>query len=367
MHNSPVQDSDRQFGADKMFLHADRVAAWQRGELPPPVTVELDLTNLCNHACPGCTFSYLVNVSKDSIPFDLAERIIDQLGLMGVKAVTFSGGGEPLVYGEDRVLALIERCLVQGMEAALITNGSLLTSPRFADLCTWVRVSLDGYDADTFARFHGRNDREFAKVVDRLRTFAAHKRGAGTLGAGFLTDAGSLARGDFWHMAEFCASIVGLDYLQFRPMVINMIADPSLAGGGAALTQLDLASVMAAYKDAAQAFSRPDYRVLMSAGKYHALAQPAFGRSYNRCLAHFLEAVISADCRVYICCHTQGQERFCLGDLREQSFAEIWHSERARQVYESFDPRTTCPPACRLHLQNSALQSLASGVHPNFI
>ncbi len=358
------------FTADKLFAHADRVATWQRGELPAPVTVELDLTNLCNHACPGCTFSYLVNVSKDSIPLDVAERIIDQLAAIGVKAVTFSGGGEPLVYGQEKVVALMERCRAGGMQAALITNGSLLTDERFLDLCEWVRVSLDGYDAASFARFHGRNDREFAKVLERVRAFCAAKarRGSGaTIGAGFLTDAGSLARGDFWRMAQLCASIDGLDYVQFRPLVVNMVADPTLAGGGAAIEQSDLAEMVAAYRVATKVFARPEFKVLLSTGKYEALAQPGFGRTYDRCLAHFLEATISADCRVYLCCHTQGQDRFCLGDLRESSFAEIWHSERAREVYASFDPRNTCPPACRLHLQNVALQSVATSVHPNFI
>jgi radical SAM protein with 4Fe4S-binding SPASM domain len=367
-----MTDSDRQFGGDKMFVHADRIAAWQQhqrgeGALPAPVTVELDLTNLCNHACPGCTFSYLVNVSQDSIPFDLALAIVDQLAAIGVRAVTFSGGGEPLVYGEARVLALVERCRQRGMDAALITNGSLLTDPRWAELCTWVRVSLDGYDAATFARFHGRSEREFAKVIERLRAVAAVRPRSATIGAGFLTDAGSIERGDFWRMAEFCASIDGLDYLQFRPLVVNMVADPTLSGGNAALSLEEFQAIQGAFREAAEAFSRRDFRVLSSVGKYHALAEPGFGRSYERCLAHFLEAVISADAKVYLCCHTQGQERFCLGDLREQTFAEIWHGERARQVYDSFDPRSTCPPACRLHLQNQMLQELSRGVHPNFI
>lgn len=357
-------DSNRQLGGDKMFVHAERIAVWQGGMLPPPVTVELDLTNLCNHACPGCTFSHLVNISKDQIPFELAESIIDQLGAMGVKAVTFSGGGEPLVYGQSKVVSLLERCRRHHMDAALITNGSLLTDPRIGDLCTWVRISLDGYDEETFSRFHGRSLREFEKVLSRVQAFAAHK-GRATVGIGFLTDAGSVARGDFLHMSRLCSGIEGAAYVQFRPLVTNMVADPSLAASR--LTSEDLLAYTTAYREAAQRYNRPGFRVLLSAGKYEALALPGFGRTYSRCLAHFLEATISADAKVYICCHTQGQDRFCLGDLRKDTFREIWHSDQARKVYESFDPRNTCPPACRLHLQNNNLQAVADSVHPNFI
>lgn len=361
--------SGLQFGAEKMFLHADRLAEWQAGRLPAPVTVELNVTNLCNHACPDCTFSYLVNVDKSSLPLELAQRAVREMAAIGVRAVTFSGGGEPLVYGQERVLALMELCADLGMQTALITNGSKLTSDRFLALCQWVRVSLDAYDEVTFARFHGRGPGEFEKVCRRLREYAAlalQRKAAGqacaTLGVGFLTDADSVVRDDLPKMAEFCAGFPGLDYVQFRPLVINMVADPSLSGGQFG----DLSALRASYR-AAQQFARDDFRVLWSGGKYDALGQPHAGRSYGRCLAHFLEAVVAADARVYICCHTQGQPQACLGDLRTHSFGEIWWSELAQAVYEAIDPRIHCPPACRLHLQNRALQQLTESVHPNFI
>lgn len=366
-----MNDSDKQFGGHKIFQHMDRLAAWQSGTLPPPVTVELDVTNLCNHACPGCTFSYLVNISKDSIEMETAERVIDEMGQMDVKAVTFSGGGEPLVYGEKRLLSLMRRVRDNGMDCALITNGSRITSREYLDLCTWLRISLDGYDEDTFARFHGRSEQEFSRVIECTRFICQENEKSGrpcTVGAGFLTDQDSLARDDFRRMSAFCAEFPGLDYLQFRPLVINMVADPSLDGGYAGFSGDDAARIYEAYQEARELYARDDYKVLISAGKYHALSQPGYGKEYSRCLGHFLEATISADSKVYICCHTQGQEQFCLGDLREESFHDIWYGERARRVYESFDPRETCPAACRLHLQNNVLHAIQQGVtHGNFI
>jgi cyclic pyranopterin phosphate synthase len=365
-----MSESARMLGAGKMFHHLDRLAAWQRGELPPPVTVELNLTNRCNHACGGCSFGYLVNVSQDSLPAPLAVRLIEELAGLGVKAITFSGGGEPLVYGEPRVLSLMEMVKDAGMDCALITNGSLLRSERFLDLCEWVRVSLDAYDAETFQRFHGRGEKEFEKVVGNLHDLGVRKsiRAApsATLGVGFLTTAESLERGDFDRMAAFCATLPGLDYLQFRPLVENMVARPALDGGYAA--PLDLAPWQAAYDAAALQYSRPDFRVLWSEGKYAALALAGAGRTYEKCHAHFLEATVGADGRVAICCHGQGVDDFTLGSLHEQTFAEIWHGERARRVYERIDPRVHCPPACRLSGQNAVLQDLLRPAeHPNFI
>jgi MoaA/NifB/PqqE/SkfB family radical SAM enzyme len=252
------------------------------------------------------------------------------------------------------------------MDCALITNGSLLRDPEFGRLCKWIRVSIDAYDDETFERFHGRSAGELGKVVQNTKHMAAQPDRY-TLGVGFLTDHGSVGRRDYWQMAEFCADM-GVDYVQFRPLVVNMVDDPSLKGGGAALSAKQLEENREAFSVARAAWSKPNYKVLWSADKYASLALPEFGRTYNRCHAHFLEAVISADAKVYICCHGQGLDKFCLGDLKHSSFREIWEGEQAERVYKSISPKSDCPPACRLHPQNTILQTFTEPItHPNFI
>jgi len=43
-----------EFSEFKAIHYIDRLQAICRGELPPPVTVEVDLTNACNHRCIWC-------------------------------------------------------------------------------------------------------------------------------------------------------------------------------------------------------------------------------------------------------------------------------------------------------------------------
>lgn len=369
-----MSESTRMLGADKLLAHADRIAAWRAGGMPPPVTVELDLTNVCNHACPDCTFSHLINTSRDEIPLPLARGVIDELAEFGVKAVTFSGGGEPLVYGESRVVDLVAQVVNAGMDAALITNGSLLRSHEFLDYCEWVRVSVDAYDAETFRRFHGRGPAEFARVETNLRAFcqAAKLRKmqgieCATVGVGFLTDEGSAGRNDYWKMAHWCAGIDGLDYVQFRPLVENMIANPTLTGGYSASRRSELKHVRSFVDMARLSWQRADFRVLSSEDKYDALSRDDLGKTFDRCWGSFLQATISADGKVYLCCHTQGQDRYCLGDLHRDTFAGVWHSRQAKAVRERVRPQAECPPACRLHPQNVTLQELTMVKHANFI
>ena len=55
----------RQFSADKILKHLDRVNAWLQGHNQPPITVELDMTNFCNHKCPECSGWYS-NLRRDA-------------------------------------------------------------------------------------------------------------------------------------------------------------------------------------------------------------------------------------------------------------------------------------------------------------
>lgn len=363
--------ADSQLGADKLWHHLDRIDAWRRGRKPYPVTVEIDVCNLCNHKCPECTFSYLVNKSTELLTYGVAMRLIDELSMLGVKAVTFSGGGEPLLYGEERLTCLMARARQRGMDVALITNGSKWTSSAFLGMCEWIRVSLDAYDEMTFKWFHGKSEDEFHRVEGNLRHMASlklNRLGHGlktcTLGIGGLTDSYSVDRGDVLKMSEFCSGIPGVDYVQFRPMVLNRTKD--LSGGYDAQ---QIPELMDQIEEAQRRFNREDFRVICSEDKYRALATEDHEKHYERCHGSFLQCCVGADGNVYICCHWQGEEAKSLGNLYEQSFADIWHGDRAHELRTTLDPRTSCPPACRLHPQNMTLEQWknTSTLHKNFI
>ena len=64
-------------------------------------------------------------------------------------------------------------------------------------------------------------------------------------------------------------------------------------------------------------------------------------------------------------------ERYCLGDLREKSFEEIWRTEHRRKVldelYANFD-LDQCHCLCKPHHVNKATWELANPpLHKNFL
>jgi wyosine [tRNA(Phe)-imidazoG37] synthetase (radical SAM superfamily) len=99
-------------------------------------------------------------------------EIVDDLIAMGVKAVTFSGGGEPLIY--QHIAQTVRRLAAGGIKVGTLTNGLALrgdVAEAFAEYATWVRVSIDAADGESYARSRSVPATIFEQVLDNVRSF----------------------------------------------------------------------------------------------------------------------------------------------------------------------------------------------------
>ncbi len=132
----------------KIFYHQETLKRLLNGERCSPVYIRIKPTNRCNHNCNYCHYknAYLdldQYSPVDEIPRDKMLQIVQDMADMGVKAVTFSGGGEPLLY--PYIEETMERLLENGIDLSVITNGSLLRGKKAEILAhaKWVRISID--------------------------------------------------------------------------------------------------------------------------------------------------------------------------------------------------------------------------------
>jgi len=104
-----------------------------------PVHVQWLPTNQCNLRCPFCSCAKADRSAQ--MGTQTAKAVIDELAGMGAKAVTITGGGEPLCHPD--LDAMIDRFMYRGIAVGLVTNGLLLKkmSPVALDCLTWCRVS----------------------------------------------------------------------------------------------------------------------------------------------------------------------------------------------------------------------------------
>lgn len=347
----------RQFSADKILKHLDRVNLWLQDKNPPPITVEFDLTNVCNQRCPECSGTFFQNRNGERLSRSMAEGIIRQLKGAEVRGLIFTGGGEPLCHPDSMGILAYAKNL--GHDIGFITNGTLIDERVARTLlgCSrWIRISADAASAETFKRTHGMDGTAFVEVLNNLKLLVAIKKKAkskATIGVGFLTC--DYTSGEMLDAAKLYKRL-GVDYLQFRPMQIHN-------GGQFVYHRSNLCSeISACLKE-----STREYRVLCSQHKYEMMLDKDYGRNYKKCYGHQFATVVAANGKMYICCHMRGNDKYCIGDLHKNTFMEIWNSKRRKRVAEGIDFKD-CVPLCRDNTFNQVLWNIKwPREHINFL
>lgn len=345
------------FSESKLLGHLDRLAQWRATGSTVPVMIGIDITNICNHRCPGCVGS--MGQDTTTIPLADMERLIGQFAAAGVRSIQLTGGGDPSCH--PHLPEILRTARAHGLESALFTNGQVLRDDAveaIVECCTWVRVSLDADSPDMHARVHGVRPESFHKVLDNIARLVARRRETGspvTIGTSYLVGPHTASG---MRNASVIARDLGVDYIRLRPF-FNW-------DGKSPFTPEEARDVLADL-GACRALSTETFRVSFPAGRTEWIAESGDGRSFTACNVHHFVTVVTADMKVYLCCHTRDMDRYCLGDLSRQSFADLWESERRRQVYENIDFRD-CATPCMMSGHNELLDRLAAPVaHANFL
>jgi molybdenum cofactor biosynthesis enzyme MoaA len=174
----------------KFVHHKDKIEFMKQGILVTPLQVQIVISNRCNHRCSFCAYR-LKNFTTnqlfneiDVIPTDKVLEIIDDCVDMNVKAIQYTGGGEPTVHPEcHKILAHTLNC---GLDLALVTNGLALTSEMIHLLAaaTWIRVSLDAATPNTYCSIRHVTKHAFSQVLDNIEALAKVKGPDCILGVG---------------------------------------------------------------------------------------------------------------------------------------------------------------------------------------
>ena len=137
----------------KILANIDRVVEFIKTGNAPPVLVEVDPSNACNHACSFCLSSYIhfdkykvtETFSRAIMPRDMLMNLCKDFVDMGVRAVNWTGGGEPTL--NKHLKEAIEYCGSHGIKMGMFTNGTLFDKrdlfETMVDNMTWVRISVD--------------------------------------------------------------------------------------------------------------------------------------------------------------------------------------------------------------------------------
>ncbi|GAB6039362.1 radical SAM protein [Endothiovibrio diazotrophicus] len=314
-----------------------------------PVHIRMKPTNRCNHDCWYCAY-HVGNLQlgedmdmRDEIPPAKMDQIITDVIDMGVRAVTFSGGGEPLLYRP--LPECVERLAAGGIKIGVLTNGSNLKG-RVADVLaqhgTWVRISMDGWDGPSYRAARGVPDSAYEKLFDNVRDFLARGTRC-VLGVSFIID-----HGNHGHIYDVCAQLkeAGVNHVKLSGVVVGNSVEENTAYHDPIRAEVEQEI------GRCQALNTSDFTVV---DHYHGLESRVFEKHYTTCPFLMFQPVIAADQMVYTCHDKAFNKEGLLGSIVDRSFKEFWFSPENRERIYTFNPAQSCRHHCTVHNKNLAI------------
>ena len=352
------------FGIDghKLMYHVDRVSAWSRGENVYPIYMEISPCGSCNHRCSYCGLDFM-GYQKRLLDTAVLNERLSELGRLGLKSVMFAGEGEPLLHKDMAKIACHTKDA--GVDVAFTTNGVLLSEQVAEEIIgsvAWIKVSINGGTAQTYAAIHGAAAEDFDRVIVNMR-YAAQVRGEQgygcTLGMQLV-----LLRENHHEVVRLAklAREIGMDYLVVKPYSQHPQSKTE--------TYKDMRYADFEYlAEELEQFNGDGFSVVFRSRAMADWDQQE--RRYERCLALPFWSYIDAGGNVWGCSVYLGDERFRYGNINENSFEEIWESDKRRDslrwVEEQWNAQE-CRVNCRMDKINRFLWGLKQPpAHVNFI
>ena len=352
--NKRAMDSDK-----KILFHKKWLEKWQRDPFSVfPLYMEISPVGYCNHRCKFCAFDYL-KYKKTRLSREMLVKVITEMAGCGVKAIQFAGEGEPLLSPD--LAEAMETASYAGVEISMLTNGVLLNQcfvDRALKTMKWFQVSIDAGNRLTYAKIHRASPKDFNKVLNNLRyavSFRNEKKMSCEIGAQMI-----LLPENYMEAVSLTKTLidVGVDYLTIKPYSHHPSSAHSDLVSGHRSFYKEVAYLEEKVKKVAKGFMEIDFRKV-------AMSEVETERAYDRCYSTPTAwGYITAEGDLYSCSAFLGDERFLLGNIKEQSFEEIWMGEKRKthlNFMEGYDVKKNCRRVCRMNRSNNTLFRLKKG------
>ncbi len=304
----------------KILFHYGRIMEdiWKGKEDFAPVAIEIHPTAVCNHRCIHCSYKER-NENRASLSKEVMDKLVDSVIHMGIRAVYFSGGGEPTLY--PGLGDYIDKLHANNVECSIITNASCFDQMgliRIADKLNYIAISVPAVSEDIFETITGtRNMEEVLALPGKIKQI--HGENSPILGSRIV-----LTNKNYKDVGKFLEVI---KEKQFDYALFKIVRDYEDNGQGLSADEEEyLKTEIQEYQDMDENFTN-----LKSIFGYRKM--PEFK---NKCWVnqYGMIANVSTDGKVYPNIVEIDRLEFCIGDLNEETLEEMWNSDRHKKVKE---------------------------------
>lgn len=280
---------------------------------PPYCTFEL--TNTCNLRCIICPTTYLKR-NKNELDFELFKKVVDEISYYK-SLIRFIGYDEPLLY--SRIKDVIQYVKAKNLLLHLTTNGSLLNK-EIIETIVDTRVdsiifSFQGFTKEEYCTMRNVKPDTYQKVINNIRLLYN-------------------SRQDNKLSIKITTTITDRDNPEDKDKFIKAhlnYADEVQISGFTHLIPIG------------QLFGKNDVWEKLKINKPKKIAK-------LNCFIPNYEMIIRADGNVYPCCSAFNED-LLIGNIKEDTLFDIWHSKRAKEIRETvgrgdlerYQDCTVCP------------------------
>jgi cyclic pyranopterin phosphate synthase len=320
----------------------------------------------CNHRCTFCAVDY-IGYKSNFIDIERYKISLDSMVGKGVKSIMYAGEGEPLLHPKisEIVNYTKENC---NIDVSFTTNAFRLDQnfvKKSLHNVSWIKISFNGGNSKTYSNIHQTKESDFHIVSNNIAYAVEHRNKNGLdCAIGLQT---LLLPDNIDSVHELCihARSLGVDYVVIKPYSQHRFSKTRAYENIDYSHYLDMENELLKYNTG-------DFSVIFRINTINNWLSQNSGR-YCKCYATpSVWAYIMADGSVYSCSAYLLDDRFCLGNINEHSFAEIWSSDKrmlhSRFILNELDI-SECRVNCRMDQVNRYLDSIhnTSVPHINFI
>ncbi|GLV03031.1 hypothetical protein Aksp01_12140 [Akkermansia sp. NBRC 115031] len=320
-----------------------RMVQSQKESLFRPIVFEIDLTTSCNYRCDNC-ISHSV-IGNKSIPIETLLNLIDKSSLYDVRAILFSGGGEPLTYPKFDIA--FTKANEKNITTALVTNGYFIN--KYLDILSeqssWTRISVDAAKNDTYKILKNTGDDSFKKVISNISNLNKNKKGK--VGFSFLMHSPPFSRVsniDEIYQSARLAKEIGCDYFEIKPILNKFHFLVELP--------YDTIQKIKDEMDKVNSLITESFRVIYPES-FHLVLKGKLSPSeklYNRCLIITYRLLITPH-GIYPCNYFRGDPKHKLFESAEE-FCNRWEGILKENIVSSVTPQKECNFFCNRNLMN---------------
>ena len=334
-----------------------------------PIYVEVSPVGACNHRCTFCAVDYIGYEATNRIEADVMMRVLEDMGSNGVKSIMYAGEGEPLIH--KQINEIVAKTKGVGIDVSFTTNAVAMND-RFIENSlqhtSWVKVSLNGGSAKSYAQVHQTREIDFQRVINNLKK-AVEFRNKNKLNCTIGVQSVLLPENadEMANLGKIIRDEIGADYFVIKPFSQEPSSINKL------YEDIDYRSMtLRANEKRLKALETENFKVSYRSetmSNYHEDQENRYTTCYS---TPIYMAYLMAEGSVYGCKDHLLDPNFCYGNINEKTFSEIWKGERRRKgieyVLNELDI-SKCRINCRMDKVNRYLFDLKEGKvdHMNFI